>query len=241
MNDLMIHTPGAKRGATLDDLAAVPLPAVTKTYCPVAHVDLVSEVRRVFDALCAGDPVSERFGLAREGQHMFGTVTYDMGTDVAGLTAGFRNSYNKTLSVGIVSGAGVFVCDNLMFHGELKVVRCHTTQVWADLPRMIQEMADKAIPEYNRLEDTRVRMQEVELGDDDAFSLLGIARGRDILPPRVFERSLKEWVEPTTLEFREERNVWGLYQGVTEALKGQPPRDLVQRHNAAHRFFAEAA
>lgn len=237
---LMIHTPGSQAAVTLEEVQAVPVPAATKSYQPVAHVDLIAEVVGVFEKRLGDAPLTMQLGLARNGHHMFGVATWDQGSDVQGLAVGWRNSYNKTLSVGVVSGSGVFVCDNLCFARELMALRCHTSKVWEDLPRLIAELADKAVPEFNRLEDHRQRMQQVELEDDDAFSLLGIARGRDILPARVYERSVAEWIEPSTPEFKEESNVWGLYQGVTEALKGQPPRDIVRRHNAAHSYFLDA-
>ena len=168
---LMLDTKDSKH-VRRGDLAAVPLPARTRTYVPVPHLDLVDLARTTFDRVLGAEPVQEAFGLARGGSHMFAVLTYDVGGTTAGLAVGLRNSYNRTLSAGIVAGQGVFVCSNLCFSGDLKVLRAHTKNVWADLPRLVQEAADQAVPEYNRLEAHRLRMAGTGLEDEEAWALL---------------------------------------------------------------------
>jgi len=47
-----------------------------------------------------------------------------------------------------------------------------------------------------------------------------------------------DWRTPRHEEFSD-RNVWGLYNAVTEGLKKGAPGRTIERHGAAHDFFVE--
>jgi predicted SpoU family rRNA methylase len=69
---------------------------------------------------------------------MFAVLTYSNGVEEdMGLSIGIRNSYDKSMSIGVALGARVFVCDNLAISGEIRIVRKHTAGVW----KAIEDMA----------------------------------------------------------------------------------------------------
>ena len=56
---------------------------------------------------------------------------------------GVRNSNNKRFPAGLVMGVAPFVCDNLMFCGEVEVSRRHTKNIMSDLPARIKDRLDE--------------------------------------------------------------------------------------------------
>jgi len=229
---LLLHCGG--KNASLNDLNCVPLPKETDTYKPVSHYDLALNLGEVAGGLLNGYALSDsRFGLARDGKQMFGIHTYQNGSDEMGLSIGFRNSYDKSMSVGLAIGASVFVCDNLALHGEVLKIRKHTTNVMADLEMMIITGVLRARTNYGSVVQDAERMKEVDLVDDGAYRALGHLFGHKVLSPRQMPVALEEWRSPSHPEF-EARTLWSLYNAVTEALKSSPPQSILERHIQLH-------
>ena len=107
----------------LEHLKDVKMPTKTASYTPVSHYDLTMNIGDIAGRVLNGMTlVKSRYGLAREGNQMFGTHTFkDNVDDEIGLAVGFRNSYDKSMSVGIAVGARVFVCENLMMNGDITI------------------------------------------------------------------------------------------------------------------------
>ena len=126
-------------------LSQVLLPAQTETHTPIAHdylADLIQD--RLTDT--GLKIVNEGFVLARNGADMFGL--FEVGSkkaDEFATVVGFRNSHVKKLSAGLVIGRGVFVCDNLMFHGEIKFGRRHTNGILNDIAGLIEDAIGKVL------------------------------------------------------------------------------------------------
>ena len=136
---IMLHSGGWE--ASRADLASVPVPDPTESYHPVPYHRFIEEVELHiprFDLTVR----SSQFALAREGGQMFGVLTCVNGkpADDYALAIGVRNSYDRSLSVGLVAGTRTFVCDNLAFSGEVKMNRKHTVHVFRDLPDLIYRM-----------------------------------------------------------------------------------------------------
>ena len=70
---------------------------------------------------------------------------------------------------------------------------------------------------------------KIEIGDDEAYKFLGLARGHEALRHQHFSRALKEWHTPVHDEWLE-RNAWSLYNACTEALKGSRQDEVAERH-----------
>src|SRR6056297_3648375 len=122
------------RVSNVHDLKEVPLPEQTDSYKPVGHYDLAMNLAEIArDLLKDFDYVKSQYGLARNGNQMFGIHTYQDHSTELGLSIGFRNSYDKSMSVGIAVGASVFVCENLCMTGDITIMRKHTQNVWNDL------------------------------------------------------------------------------------------------------------
>ena len=237
MNQLLMHTDGGDY-ASLDELRAIPMPAETPTYKPVSHYDLAKNLAEVSGTLLRDYELERsQYGLARDGSQLFGVHTYRNGSDSMGLSIGFRNSYDKSMSVGIAIGASVFVCDNLALTGEIAIARKHTSNVWSDLEELTITTIYRSQHNFSRIvEDSQV-MQGQHLTDNDAYRLIGLLYGQGIITPRQIPVVKKEWLTPSHDEFAD-RNVWNFYQAVTESLKTAPPNRIMEKHIALHHMLS---
>lgn len=237
-NKLMLHCGGER--ATLEELESVPLPKMTKSYRPVAHRELADRVRTIAEDIL--DPLkfrNEEYGLAKEGQHMFGIMTFTNGSTKLGLTIGLGNSYDKTLRVKIAAGARVFVCDNLCFHGGITYTRKHTRNVWEDIEAAVADRILLSEQIFQEIVQDAEEMRRQGISDDDAYRVLGLLFGHGVVNTPQLNASLKGWREPTHREFKG-RNRWSLYNAVTAALKTTQPKQVMEKHNELHRLLASA-
>ncbi|MBT4131220.1 MAG: DUF932 domain-containing protein [Candidatus Marinimicrobia bacterium] len=235
--ELLMHTADGKY-ATLEELREIALPEETPSYKPVSHYDLATNLAEVSGTLLRDYELERsQYGLARDGAQLFGVHTYRNGSDSMGLSIGFRNSYDKSMSVGIAIGASVFVCDNLALTGEIAIARKHTSNVWNDLEELTITTIYRSQHNFTRIVEDAQVMQGQHLSDNDAYRLLGLLYGQGIITPRQIPVVKKEWLTPSHEEF-EDRNVWNFYQAVTEALKTSPPPKVMEKHIALHHLLA---
>ena len=230
---LLLHK-GAEP-ATIEQLAMIPLPQETRSYKPVAHHELANMLSSMAGNLLPEFTLSStQFGLASDGAKMFGVHTFKNGDSALGLSIGFRNSYDRSLSVGIAVGAQVFVCDNLMLTGDLTVLRKHTSNVHADIDGLALSAIYRSRSAFNQIKADAEVMKQIPMSDDEAYRMLGLIYGRGIINPRMIPVVKKEWLEPSHDAF-EERNLWSFYNAVTESLKSSPPQSIMERHLAIHK------
>jgi hypothetical protein len=239
MMTLLMHSQDGQH-VPRTELATIPLPQQTDSYQPVPHADLVKMIETIGQDILSGYRFDrEDYGLARDGRQLFGTHTYRVSEDdQMGLTIGFRNSYDKSLSVGLAVGASVFVCDNLAFTGDLTVMRKHTSNVLTDLEDMVIATIFRCRKNYCQITSDAESMAEHALADDDAFKMLGLLFGKGVLTPRQLPIVKKEWMKPSYPDF-EPRNLWSFYNACTEGLKGSPPAKIMEKHIALHQLITE--
>jgi hypothetical protein len=230
---LLLHSGG--ESASMEELAAIPLPKETHSYKPVSHQALASMLGAMAsDLLPEFELVNTQFGLARDGQQMFGVHTFKNGSSAMGLSIGFRNSYNKSLSVGIAVGGQVFVCDNLCLQGDVTVLKKHTLNVVSSIESLALSAIYRSRSAFNHIQEDAEIMKGIPLSDEDAYRTIGLIYGRGIITPRQIPVVKKEWLEPSHDDFAG-RNIWSFYNAVTEALKSSPPQSIMERHLAIHK------
>jgi hypothetical protein len=235
--ELLMHTASGDY-CTLDDLRYIPMPEETPTYKPVSHYDLARNLAEVSGALLRDYTLDRsQYGLAREGNQMFAVHTYRNGSDSMGLSIGFRNSYDKSMSVGIAIGASVFVCDNLALTGEIAIARKHTSNVLADLEALTITTIYRSQHNFTKIVEDAQLMQGQHLSDDDAYRLIGLLYGNGIITPRQIPVVKKQWLAPSHDLFSD-RTVWSMYNAVTESLKTSPPNKIMEKHIALHQMLA---
>jgi hypothetical protein len=168
---------------------------------------------------------SSQFALAREGGQMFGVLTCSNGSpdrDYA-LAIGVRNSYDRSLAVGLTLGSRVFCCDNLAFSGEVTMHRKHTVNVFRDLPDLIYRMLSQVAAMRERTDGEIAAMKSRDLQPTAAHHLMVEAIRSGVLPASRLPKVIEAWEEPRHEEFAP-RTAWSLFNAFTEVQRTSPPR-----------------
>jgi hypothetical protein len=182
--------------------------------------------------------VGENYAIARQGQQLFALLQFKRDNSEIGLSVAFRNSYDRSMSVGLAIGASVFICDNLALHGEIAVMKKHTKGVWSALEDLAITTLYKAQHNFEKVVVDAERLKGIPMDNHDAFQLMGLLYGHDIVSPRQLPVIREEWLRPTHEEFNE-RNKWNFFNAVTEALKSTPPIAIMEKHVRAYQEIVE--
>jgi len=203
-------------------LSVPALPARTESYVPVGHGELVEMVKRELNGANL-DIVQESYVLWRNGQRMFGLMQVnhpDHDSPEDAMIVGIRNSFDKSLPAMITSGNQVFVCDNLVFNGEIVLGRKHTKNIFGDLAGLVKGAMDVLFKHWavhaQRIEAYRNR----DICDSEAHDLIARAfLGGAIAKTQVAD-VITQWSKPNHPEFKE-RNLLALHSAFTETWKGR--------------------
>jgi hypothetical protein len=261
-NRLVAHCGG--KVVTLDDLAAYELPEATSSYVPIPHKDLADFVKQTAGELLRQPVCRESYAVTKDGQRMFGMQVFGEDSSKCqvckatgslngepcpscngsgwaeneyGFGVGFRNSYDKSMSVGIAAGFNVFVCDNLCISGEIKILRKHTKGVWSNIDQVLVHTLFRKGPEIRAGFDQDVnQFKNRELSVHDGYAMLGVLMGNQVLMPTQVSVALNEWNHRTNFN-QQNDSAWGLYNSCTYALKSTPPHKILERHRALHELI----
>ena len=203
-----------------EEIAAVLTPPATSSWKPVPHVEVLDAVS---EAVQAHDwtILDEQFGLARDGQKMFGVLRINRSSSMEwSRCIGIRNSHDRSLAVGLTAGISVVVCSNLAFGGSMVLKRRHTSRI--ELNGLVVEAIDALEEEFLTLETVAEELKLQYVRDDQARAAIvkaaeaGAVNSCDIVP--VF----KEFKAPQHEEFAEPTR-WALLNAFTENAKKYSP------------------
>src|ERR1019366_1297200 len=205
---LMLHS-GA-REVSLSELAAVPTPAPIDPWYPIGHHAVIQTVETSLFAI--GVKVERSmYALSKNNERMFATL--DLGMEIVPgvtLTAGVRNSIDKSFPLGFCAGHRVFVCDNLAFSAELLVKRKHTRfghdRFKLDVTETVSKLAAFRAAEIERI----VRMKDMVLTDRDAESLMLRAYEHEFVQARYMQKLIEAWRTPAFEGELAEHTAWEL-------------------------------
>ena len=218
-----------------DEVARTDTPCSTATWRPVPHIDVIEAVTEVIKAH-HWEIEGEKFGLARDGQKMFGVMEISRSASPEWRRCiGIRNSHDKSFAVGLSAGIVVCVCTNLAFGGTTVVKRRHTSGI------VLAELIDRAVAsledDFLTTESVCEDLKDVYLRDDDEArscivraAELGVINSSDILP--VY----REYKQPSHEEFAEPTR-WSLMNALTETIKKYSPQRVDHSYLALNRAF----
>ena len=203
-----------------DEIAAIPTPEGTDSWHPVPHLDVIDAVTEAVKAK-NWQILDEQYGLAREGQRMFGVMRLNRSSSPEwSRCVGLRNSHDQSLSVGIAAGISVMCCSNLAFGGTMVLKRRHTSRI--ELGDLVLTAVDELEMEFLNLETVSEDLKLHEVGADEARAAIVKAaevkaiNSCDIVP--IFQEFQhprhEEFVEPTR---------WSLLNAFTEHAKKYSP------------------
>tara|TARA_Y100001963_G_scaffold155400_1_gene246448 strand:- start:6407 stop:7387 length:981 start_codon:yes stop_codon:yes gene_type:complete len=193
------------------------------------------------------DITETRLGLTHDGNRLFGTFEIEKRTQQTEMFSspetggtftnlvGFRNSHDQSFAASLVAGGRVFVCDNLMLHGEIKMNRKHTRFIERDLPNIVGHMVLQLFDKWLHQEVRYDAYADTELNNEQAHDLMMLGFRNGCIPGSKINRVIECWDTPTHDEFAP-RNAWSLFNCFTEAQKSSPSMIPV-RSMALHNTF----
>ena len=224
MEGLMVHTRGSQM-VTMDHLRALPMPdARGSRHQPIPHHVLVDTLTdQIVDR--GWDILGAQMGTAASGSRLFGTMTLrgpgsvDYPAGEMTPTLGFRSSTNSALSIRMVVGATVFVCDNLCFSGDEFVLRRKSTTGLLDLPALINEGLDRFMGKTEGLEADIYRMKDSAQGSHEAKARLFDIFERGVMPLHLLPSVSALYFQPDEAHTDcQPRSLWGLNNACTRAI-----------------------
>ena len=179
---------------------------------------------------------SERFGLARDQQKMFGVITLANRSNPEWTRCvGVRNSHDQSFAAGICCGVSVLVCSNLCFGGEFVIKRRHTSGI--DLTSMVEETMDALADGYLSFEERLLDLHDEPVTDDQARVAIVKAAEAGAIPSCDILAVFGEYLEPRHPEFQE-RTKWSLLNAFTEIAHKYTPARLDICNRKLTRIFA---
>ncbi|QDP51217.1 MAG: hypothetical protein Unbinned1068contig1001_11 [Prokaryotic dsDNA virus sp.] len=239
-----------KNPSTEMDVRMVPVPETTRSYTPMPHGDLIDTIdQQLKHHLPQYYIADKQYGLAREGQQLFGLMTLkkhscdvidaEIVEDDIDLSIGFRNSYDKSMSVGIVGGAKVFICDNMMMTSDaVKFMKRHTKNVLREFDYMLWTNLPELQGQFVTMKEAKAELCDVEIEHEQGYEFLGRMFGHKLLTPVQMSSATADWREPIYDVFKP-RTAWSLYNAATWGLKKGSPSLAIQRYCNAHDWFMD--
>ena len=215
---LLLHC-GAEQ-VTREALLEIPTPPNTETWYPMSHEHLLTEVEE--QLACGGFNLGRQaHAISHDGARYFGVLEVGIpGYNHSDYrwVVGLRNSHDKTFPAAMVAGTQVFVCDNLAFTGQVKLSRKHTRFAERDLRHLTSRAVGKLGDRFIKLDQRIDAYKQKRITDNKAHDLIVRALDCRAITATQVPKVLQEWREPTHREFQR-RNVWSLFNAVTETHK----------------------
>ena len=231
----MLHCGGTP--ATRPELDLIVMPDKTETYCPISHYELANRIVTVSqDMLSDYVMIGESYGIARNGNQLFAVLNFKGESNEMAMSIAFRNSYDKSLAFGLAFGAQVFVCDNLAISGDIVVMKKHSKTILDTLDDIIIANIFRARQAYQKILFDSDKLKRRPLLDNQAFGLMGLLFGKDLVSPRQLTKLRQEWTAPSHEAFHD-RNAWSFLNGYTECLKTTPPLDIMERNAKGYQLI----
>jgi len=232
---LMVHC-WAKR-INRADLSNLPIPDETATFKPVPHgqlVEIIEEALAFRHIRIAG----EEYAASADGMKLFGVLRVNADYEGVGFAIGLRNSNDKSMRLGIVSGYKVFCCDNLAFSGDFNpLLAKHSKNL--DLIESVSIAVDRIQRQWQPLRTAIDFKRQHELSSESARSLLYKLFTDYKFPVSLFRTVHKEFfVHPSYPEFSP-RTLWSLENSVTTSIKRLAPMAQYQQTARFGRFISD--
>ena len=219
---------------TREQLAVIPAPEPTATWRPIPHIELVETLERVLRVNQIA--IREERSLRRDGSTLFGVLQLAYEDTPDGTAAmGLRTSNDKTMSIQICAGLSVFVCDNLVFRGDLIALnRKHTAglNLRTELAGAVLRFQDH----FGRLAGEITQLKAREIADEQAKSIIHDVFVGGLMPLRFLPDVAEAYFQPKLPDFMP-RTAWSLHNAFTAAAKAMPISTRLPATQAIGRLF----
>jgi hypothetical protein len=215
-------------------LAMIKVPERTETYIPVSHQELITRVKKAGMLHYGREPISQKLETNQRGQQLFGSMVFPSDSKGSDISIGFRNSYDKTLPIGLCAGSQITVCSNLMFVGDIVKLRKHTQNIEDDMDALIAELFTQTDKLHSKAEEDASYMNDIQLSNEQVGDYFGqLFVNQNVLNGRQLKEATKQWFDSQVFK---SRNLWSAYNACTEALKTSHPSNALENYTKLHTF-----
>lgn len=223
---------------TKNTLLNAAIPAQTRTYKPVTHNQLIDlTMESIYGAGFTLD--KELYSASPDGQVANANFTISNVADKEmQLQIGWQNSYNKTLSLKFAIGARIFICQNGAVHGDMgSFKKKHMGTVQEFTPAAITEYIKQAGDTFQTMQTEREAMKQIEMTKRTQAELIGrLMLEENLISSMQVNQIAAELTNPT-YDYGAPGSLWELYQFTTQTMKETHPRNWINDHMQAHKFF----
>jgi hypothetical protein len=214
---------------TRQQLAALAPVVGTDTFKPIPHIELILSLEQVLGSRSIAirqnnDGTNrEQFAISRDGSRLFGTIDLTKnGIDGTTASLGLRTANNRSMSLQMIAGLTVFVCDNMAFSGDtIMMKRKHTSGL--NLMDELFSAMDKYERHYDKLRTEVNSLKGYDMTEVAAKVMMHDIFAKQIMPVRLFpEVSNEYFTETQRHEDFAPRTAWSLLNAFTEVAKQMP-------------------
>ncbi len=200
----------------------IPPPEGSATHQPMSHHGIV-------EALVEGlsfrhiSVVREEYAVSKDGMKMFGVLDLETTFDGCRLSAGVRNSNDKSMRLALTVGYRVLVCDNMAFHGDFTpVLAKHTKHL--SLVDMLSIGIDRVQRNFEPMKNQVEAWKATRIPDEAAKLVIyrAFVEGELDVPKHLARRVHDLYFNPQVEEFAP-RTTWSLSNAFTSAFKELDP------------------
>ena len=232
---LMAHTD--TNLVTRAQLAALPAVIGTDSFKPVAHIELIETLEKALKRRDINID-REQFAIRADGSRLFGTLDLNLnGIKGSCASLGIRTANDKSMSIQMIAGMRIFVCDNMAFNGDMIALkRRHTSGL--NLFDELEDAVAKYERHYGNLKLEVENLKARSLTDDQAKVMIYDIFAQKAMPNRYFGEVGGEYFNPTPRheEFAP-RNAWSLHNAFTEVAKQMPLTTRIDATQEVGRYF----
>ncbi len=145
-----------------------------------------------------------------------------------------QNSYDKTMSIRLITGIEVCICTNGMTMGQVEneIRRKQTRNVGDDLYGIVYGGVDHMLGQFQSQEQKILEYQNTEVTNRMADHIIMDAMRAGVINPAGVKDVWDKWDNPNYSEYKG-RNAWSLANAFTERSRG---RNIFHRHDAHNRL-----
>lgn len=209
-------------------------PEETTTYKVVTHESIINSVLEFCDKKNV-KIFSESYLTNKAANQVVGKYTLSLGPDDVHCQIAFKNSYDKTMSLGFAAGAEVFICSNGVVRGEVSYKKKHVGTIVQELNDNLNNTYDLLEQELEAIITDFTRFKSIDLSDARIQQLVGRMFLEDEVINTEQIQALKH--EMYHSQHFPNRTAYDLYNWTNHALKSAHPTNYLQKHIALHQLF----
>lgn len=215
-----------------EEVFAVPAVPFTKSHFPVHHKDFINSVKNAV-RYAGFNIVKAQYVLGHQGQQMFSVWDLDKGNSSLCWSLGLINSLNKSLSLRLLAGNRIFICQNLSFAADYVKMRRHTSGLTTEQLYLLAISAvQNVIGHMERHQIWHDSLRNYLLDESDMNTLLFRAISNSVIPASKFHQFNELYRDV----YRED-DLFSWHECFTHMFKETNLLTLPQRNNALHQII----